>query len=314
MAEAPSYRFEPLDRRGVLLGLGASQVAVLALAVVAALGLVTSWPGGGGFSAAAATLALGGLLCRPVAGRAPPQWLRLAASFGGRRRAVALPPPGLSPGLVLRLPTKTFAAGVYLCELPAMGGHGPVGALLDERSGTAAAILRAKGSSFCLLDDVDKEHRLAAWAAVLESVSTHSNSLVRLQWCQRALPADSAPLIAHLRTTGDAMSPGYGGHASLVGNGGVADLAPRDLGRRNGPVPHPGGSRTTEPGGCCGVAERSKRSAGNHAKRWPGVRRSARRAGHSRRARQFPRTGPGPGARQLSLASRSRRALGRAPG
>jgi hypothetical protein len=221
MAEAPSYRFEPLDRRGVLLGLGASQVAVLALAVVAALGLVTSWPGGGGFSAAAASLALGGLLCRPVAGRAPPQWLRVAASFCGRRRAVALPPPGLSPGLVLRLPAKTFATGVYLCELPAMGGYGPVGALLDERSGTAAAILRAKGSSFCLLDDVDKEHRLAAWAAVLESVSAHRSSLVRLQWCQRALPADSAPLIAHLRAIGDAMSPGYGGHASLLETAGL---------------------------------------------------------------------------------------------
>lgn len=88
---------------------------------------------------------------------------------------------------------------------------------MDERSGTAAAILRTKGGSFCLLDDVDKEHKLAAWAAVLESFCGHRSSLVRLQWCQRALPADSAPLIAHLRRAGDSSSPGYSGHASLLG-------------------------------------------------------------------------------------------------
>jgi hypothetical protein len=222
VTEPRSYRFEPLDRRGVLLGLGASQVVVLVMAVVVALGFVTSWPGGGGFAAAAFTLTVGGLLCRPVAGRAPPQWLRMAASFASHRRTVAPAPPALSPGVALRLPAKTFVPGVYLCELPASGGHAPVGALLDEKSGTAAAILRAKGGSFCLLDDVDKEHKLAAWAAVLESFSASRSSLVRLQWCQRVFCVDSAPLIAHLHQTGDPASPGYNGHASLLGTVGRA--------------------------------------------------------------------------------------------
>ena len=314
MAEPRSYRFEPLDQRGILLGLGASQVAVLVLAVAVALGLVTSWPGGGGFAAAASTLAVGGLLCRPVAGRAPPQWLRVAASFAGRRRVVALRPPALSPGLAMRLPAKTFAPGMYLCELPATGGHGPVGALLDERSGTAAAILRAKGSSFCLLDDIDKEHKLAAWAAVLESFSGHRSSLVRLQWCQRSLSADSTPLIAHLRQAGDPASPGYRGHASLLEGMGFSTWRHETLVvvtvRCRGRAP----ARTSQLGWRRRLAQRGKRAPGPDARCRPGLRRSARRAGHGRRAGELPRPEPRPRSGWLPLATGCGGALGRAPG
>jgi hypothetical protein len=216
MRDEGSYRFEPLERRGLLLGLGLGQLVVLAGAVLVAIGLAKTWPGAVGFLAAAGALVVGGLLCRPVAGRPPSQWLSVAASFASRRRVLAQSPPAVAPGPALRLPARTFAPGVYLCELPATNGHTAIGALLDEKSGTAAVLLRARGGPFCLLDEKDKEHQLAAWAGVLESVSAQRSSLARLQWCQRALPADSEPLLAHLRTSGDVASPGFGGHALLL--------------------------------------------------------------------------------------------------
>jgi hypothetical protein len=109
-----------------------------------------------------------------------------------------------------------FVPGLFLSEIPAEDGGGAIGALVDERAGTAAAIMRAQGSSFCLLDDTDKERKLAAWAAVLESLSNQRSTLVRLQWCQRALPGDGHALLAHLRRAGHPASPGYAGHMELL--------------------------------------------------------------------------------------------------
>ncbi len=87
MAEGAHYRFEPLQRRGVLLGLGVGQLAVLGGALVVALLLVKTWPGMAGGVGALAALGTGGLLCRPVSGRTPLQWSRIAGSFGARSRS-----------------------------------------------------------------------------------------------------------------------------------------------------------------------------------------------------------------------------------
>ncbi len=216
MPEGATYRFEPLERRGLLLGLGAGQLAVLGVSVLAALLCVKALSGGAGFAAAAAALAVGGLVSRSVGGRALPQWFSVAVRFGARHRAHAVTPPVLVPGRALALPARTFAPGVYLCELPAASGHGAIGALIDERSGTGAALLRARGGSFCLLDDSEKERQVAAWAAVLDAVCGHRSSLARLQWCQRTVPGDGRPLLDHLQRAGDALAPGYEGHVRLL--------------------------------------------------------------------------------------------------
>jgi hypothetical protein len=217
MADARGYRFEPLQRRGLLLGLGAGQLAVVAVSMVAGLVFITSWPGLVGFSAAFASLALAGFVCRPVGGHPPLEWFALGASYLSRRRSDMTAPPGREPSRVeMRLPARTFAAGTYLAELPAQGDQGAIGVVVDERSGSVAALLRAKGGEFCLLDGLDKERKLAAWAAVLESVSSQRSSVVRLQWCQRSIPADSAPLIAYLKRAGGPGNPGYRGHVHLL--------------------------------------------------------------------------------------------------
>ncbi|MGD0808789.1 MAG: SCO6880 family protein [Acidimicrobiales bacterium] len=233
MAERTSYRFEPLERRGLLLGLGAGQLAVIIIAVLAAIASIKAWPGTAGVAVAVGSLALAGALCRPVSGRPPLQWVNIGGLFLARPRRLRLAPPATlltapadevrdtdhRPRRTLRLPAKVFAPGLFLCELPA--SPGPIGALVDERAGTAAALLRVRGGSFCLLDDVDKERKLGAWAAVLESVSSHRSSLVRLQWCQRALPGDSASQLDHLHRAGDIDSPGFAGQVALLERAGA---------------------------------------------------------------------------------------------
>ncbi len=282
MAEGAHYRFEPLQRRGILLGLGFGQLTVLAAALVVALALVKTWPGLAGGAGALAALGVGGLLCRPVAGRTPLRWANIAASFAARRSSTTAPVPGQVPGFApvpgpfllpgvapapgvgravpgtvgpgaagsarpdparpdparpdparpyrawphraptpaRRPPPRCFVPGLYLSEISAEDGGGAMGVLVDEREGTAAAIVRAQGSSFCLLDDNGKERRLAAWAAVLESLSNQRSTLVRLQWCQRALSGDGHALISHLRRAGDPTSPGYAGHMALLESAG----------------------------------------------------------------------------------------------
>jgi hypothetical protein len=221
------YRFEPLQRGGLLLGLSAGQLGLLAGAVVASFVSVRALPGPLGWAAATLVLAVAGAGCRRVMGRSPLQWARVGASFLTRAKRVALPPPAATYGGQLlgqaagagpcsqgpqrlpspkragapqpgargqwpRLPAKTLAPGVYL-QQASLGPTGPLGVLVDERSGTAAALLRARGGPFCLLDDPAKEAAEAAWAGLLESVANQPSSLLRLQWCHRAVPVFGWP-------------------------------------------------------------------------------------------------------------------------
>ena len=249
MAEGASYRFEPLERRGLFLGLGAGQLAVMVLALVAAVASVKAWPGVGGVAAALGSLGLAGALCRPVSGRPPLQWLNIAGRWVARPRRATMAPPATpltparvevpfteaGPSPLLRLPAKVFAPGLHLCELPA--SPGPIGVLVDERDGTAAALLRVRGGSFCLLDDLDKERKLGAWAAVLESVSSHRSSLVRLQWCQRALPGDSASQLEHLTARRRYRQPGVRRPRRLARAGRGQVVASRDVVARRSTLP-----------------------------------------------------------------------------
>jgi hypothetical protein len=208
------YRFEPLQRGGLALGLSAGQIGLLAGAMVVAFAVVRTLPGGSGWATATVVLALAGAGCRPVQGRSLLQWARIAASFVSKPKRRVLAPPAAAqqwgsppderrcqvgagrpraPDKELRwqplpLPKETFVPGIYLLEA-ALDGTGPVGVLLDEPSGTAAGLLRARGGAFCLLDKPDKELREAAWAGVLESFCNQQSALVRLQWCHRAVPA-----------------------------------------------------------------------------------------------------------------------------
>ena len=235
--DSAAYRFEPLARRGLLLGLGFGELAVLAVALVVAVLVVHACRGAAGLAGGVAVLAAGGALCRPVAGRAPLHWAVVCATFAGRPKRSVLRPfraadrPPLSAGPLTapgagaapqrsRFPLKAFAPRTWVDQVGPTPGHGAVGALLDTRAGTAAAVLRVRGSPFYLLDASEKQRKLASWAGALESVCASRNSLVRLQWCQRAHQDGSRALAAHLSKAGDPASPGYANHHELVESAG----------------------------------------------------------------------------------------------
>ena len=215
------YRFEPLPRGGLMLGLSAGQLGLVGASVLLAFVLVATLRGAPGFIAAATSVCLGLASCRSIAGRGPLQWAGIASSFVTRRKVRVAAPPGAPCGLATRvswlsLPAKTFVDGTHLAELPAAFDQAPIGVLLDERSGTAAAVLRTRSGAFCLLDAEEKERRLASWAAVLESLANQSSSLVRLQWCQRSLRGNGSELRDHLRSSGCSSSPALQGHEALL--------------------------------------------------------------------------------------------------
>lgn len=211
---AAGYRFEPLPRGGLMLGLSAGQLGLAGAAVLVAFFLVKALPGVVGFAAAGGVVVLAVTACRPVAGRTPLNWAAVASAFVCRRKRELVPPAELSARPAL--PAKVLTSGAYLDEIPASAGQGPLGVLLDDRSASASAVVRARGGPFCLLDGQAKERRLAAWAAVLESVANQRSSLVRLQWCQRAVPGDSRAMLEHLRGAGDAGSAAFAGHEALL--------------------------------------------------------------------------------------------------
>jgi hypothetical protein len=229
MTDGPGYRFEPWSRRGVLLGLGWGQLAMLALAVVVAVALVKSLPGPPGFVGGAGALAAGVGLCRPVAGRPPLRWAGLAMAFCARPRRVvsaakATTPEGGPLRERLHLPAPTWAPGLYLTETPAGSGGGRLGVVVDEKAGSLAAIVRVPGGAFCLVDEAEQERRLGSWAAVLEPLCHRSGALARLQWCQRAVPGDAGALVAHLRSAGRSDAAGYQGQLAMLERAGPRSL------------------------------------------------------------------------------------------
>lgn len=220
--EMLGYRFEPLAKGGVLAGLGAGQLVLIALSVLVAFLVTKEVPGTGGLVAAAGVVALAGAACRPVNGRSPLQWAAVALAFVCRPKvAVSVPKGHVAGRPVLALPAKTFIPGTYVTEVGPTGADGPLGVVLDEGFGSACAIVRARGGEFCLLDGPGKERRLAAWAGVLESLANQKSPLVRVQWCQRALPGDATSLLEHLRLAGDPGSPSFAGQRDLLESAGA---------------------------------------------------------------------------------------------
>jgi hypothetical protein len=191
-----TYRFHPLERRGLAVGLTVPQVATLAVGLLGALGAFRALGGPGGVGLALLLVALaGGAACWPLAGATPVQWAPVAWRWlaGRRRPLLALPGGSAAP------------PGVRLLAAPCAPGDEPLGVVEDRRSGSWAAVLPVAGRSFTLLDPTDKHRRLAAWGAVLASTARAGNPLYRLQWVERTVPSDRGAL---LRALDEAADPG----------------------------------------------------------------------------------------------------------
>lgn len=189
------YRFHPLERRGLVLGLGAPQLAVLAGGAAAAVIAVRS--GAGLVAPILVLLAACAAACVPVAGASVVEWAPVVAAWA---RRAAHPRVGAAGG-------TAAPAGVRLRAAPQGPGEPPLGVVHDRRSGAWAAVLPVAGAPVTLLDAEDKQRQLAAWGAVLASTARPSTPIFRLQWVERTSPVDVGALRAHLEGAPTAEGP-----------------------------------------------------------------------------------------------------------
>ena len=247
------YRFPPLERRGVIAGWRAGQVATVAGGLVLAVLSVRSRPSLAGVVVAMAWV--GGAVALafwPVAGRTGEQWLPVVVRWGwagvtGHRfepapgpgaGALVDVPPGPDGGPPRRVtprrgpPTRSVFDGLHLVTGPTDAGGPGTGVLVDERARTVTAVLEVRGHSFALLAPTEQDARVAGWARVLASLAREGSTVHRLQWLETCVPddggavrsyvaehqvlGDDAPAVRSYRRLLDEASPVTKRHRVLV--------------------------------------------------------------------------------------------------
>src|SRR5690242_2620989 len=174
--EIRRYRFGPLERRGLIGPLRATQVIPMAASLASAVVLMRTLPSGAGlFAALGLVLAVGAFCFWPVSGRSAEEWLPIVVAHA-RRRALgrhthvsSAPTAGVRSGEsgrpepVVDLPDA--AEGLVLLAAPFRGET--VGVVKDARAKTYTATLAVRVTSFGLLDRSEQEARQAGWGGVL---------------------------------------------------------------------------------------------------------------------------------------------------
>jgi hypothetical protein len=201
------YRFAPLDRRGVLVGLSGGQLAVLAAGCALAVGVLRSVPSVAGLLLAGSVVAVAGAAaCWTVAGRPPGGWLPIVSGWVWRRTAWSgvsrAPVAGIRAGVPATPDPPRVAAGIRIDASPEFPGEPSIGVVRDREQGAVAAVLAVRGRSFSLLDPTEQERRLAAWGAVLAALGRGGSAVHRVQWIERTVPCDTEGLARHLDRAG----------------------------------------------------------------------------------------------------------------
>ncbi|MGF7235920.1 MAG: SCO6880 family protein [Frankia sp.] len=206
MASERSYRFGPLERGGVLLGMRWPQLGLMVGLMVCVLGALRSplllapvW--------VAVGAGLGLVAFVRVEDRNIDQWVPVLWGFtmqkatgntvfrGGLFRAgkedlnitkTALPGP-LSALVILSVP---------------VGNGRYVAVVKDARKQTFTAVLQVRGSQFALLEAGDQQARVDAWGELLAGLTTGGGKLSRIQWLERTLPDSGDQLQRHWRVRG----------------------------------------------------------------------------------------------------------------
>jgi Putative type VII ESX secretion system translocon, EccE len=213
--ERVTYRFGPLERRGLLGPFRASQVIPVVLAAISAVIVLDTVPSATGAVAAlaligaalmAATVPLGG---GTFAEWAPTALRHAARRSGGRARFRSpLPSSGFRmSGADIDEPMLPPAlAGVTLRDVPYRQRQ--IGVLADNGGRLLTAALACRVSAFDLLDRDAQERRLAQWGAVLRAAA--GTPIRRLQWIERTTPAQGDELAQWLHQGRDPSVPPRG--------------------------------------------------------------------------------------------------------
>ncbi len=209
-----TYRFGPVERRGLLGPVRAGQVGLLLTGAIVAIAVLNTTPSSSG--ALLATLVFGSAVVAavaPVASRTLDQWAPVACAFvvrrfrGHRHFRSSSPLTGMrTRGSVLRdavpaLPGEL--AGVRIAEQPYRDRT--LGVLMEQSGRRLTAVLACRVIAFSLLDGEAQERRLARWGLVLSAAA--GSPVRRIQWLERTAPAQGDELARWLHDERDPAIP-----------------------------------------------------------------------------------------------------------
>jgi Putative type VII ESX secretion system translocon, EccE len=216
-----TYRFGPLERRGLFGAVRAGQAGLLAGGAVLAIATLDQAPTATG--ALLATLLFVAslvLALAPVGRRTAGDWAPVIFLFairslvGTRKYRSSTPARGM---LARRIPSargrsepEPLAAdaprSVRSVRIVEAAYHDrPLGVISEHSGRRLTAVLACQVSSFSLLDPEVQEQRLARWALVLAGAA--GTPLRRLQWIERTAPAQGDQLARWLHSERDPAVP-----------------------------------------------------------------------------------------------------------
>jgi hypothetical protein len=224
-ADRLTYRFGPLERRGILGTVRVGQAAALALGALLAIGSLNASPNATGALLALVLFGLSvALAVLPVGERTIEQWAPIACSFFLRRigghRQWGSQAPGRGMSLQLgrgslysgRRPNQIgepepdpprSLRGVKIAEVSYR--ERPIGAISEQSGRLLTAVLACRVVSFSLLEAEAQERRLARWGLVLSGSA--GTPIRRIQWLERTAPAQGDELARWLHDERDPSIP-----------------------------------------------------------------------------------------------------------
>ncbi len=222
---ARTYRLSPIDRTGVLLGLGTAQVATLGVTVVIGVLLLN-------FGApiqvvlvpSAVGVALGFIRLegQSLLELIPGLWRRTAGAVTGDKTWYAEVP---LVGDVAELPPVLDGQVILAVDGSAQGlrpGAGQVAVVHDPAGSTFAATVRVSGRQFALADSGEQDRLVRLWGDALAVFSRGRTAVANVRWCEWAAPAGMEEQYSYLSEHGadDADPAALASYRKLLGNAG----------------------------------------------------------------------------------------------
>ena len=209
------FTFGPLEQRGLVGSLRATQTAILGGALVVGVVVLAARRNAVGMLMAVviATAALL-LVFFKVRGRTVEAWAPVITRYVARRVTGRVRYRSAAPmaGLLLRLNGAVEAAmslpeelgDVELVAAPVdPTGTAAIGVVKDRRGQTFTATLGVRVRNFALLSDPEQERRLAAYGTVLAGLARDDSTIRRVGWVERTVPNDGDDVAAYLQQARD---------------------------------------------------------------------------------------------------------------
>ena len=212
-----TFRFGPVERRGLFGPVRAGQALLLAVGAVLAVGALDASPNATGAVIAGlvfAGAALGAVA--PFAGRTLEQWAPVACAVVARRLTgrARFRSPLPRQGTLLRLGRRAGLRAIEPAAPASLRGlriaetayrDRSIGVLSEQSGRRLTAVLACRVIAFSLLDADAQERRLARWGLVLSGAA--GTPIRRIQWIERTAPAQGDELARWLHDERDPAVP-----------------------------------------------------------------------------------------------------------